>query len=333
MIRAGAGATMRAVVVSRPGGPEVLEFHDDWPRPVPAEGRVLIRVMAFGLNRGELYTRLGHSPAVAFPRVLGIECAGIVEAAPGTSFEPGQTVVATTGGMGRAYDGSYAEFVSVPAGNVHAVETTLRWTDLAAVPELFHTAWGALELGLGLKAGQALLIRGGSSAVGLVAADYAKRLGATVLSTTRDPAKDGRLRSFGADHVVRETGAIAPDVRTIVPDGVDAMFDLVGTKVLTDSFACIRTGGILCMAGLLGGEWTIPGFTPGAAIPSTTKFTYFSSSATPMRTEALRAYLRGLECGEYRMPLERVFPFDRIREAHSLMESDTAAGKIVIAVR
>ncbi len=323
---------MRAVVVSRAGGPEVLEFRDDWPKPAPAEGRVLIRVMAFGLNRGELYTRLGHSPTVQFPRVLGIECAGVVEAGPGTAFRPGQKVVATTGGMGRAYDGSYAEFVSVPAASVHPVETSLSWSELAAVPELFHTAWGALELGIGLKAGQTLLIRGGSSAVGLVAADYAKRLGATVLSTTRDAAKDERLISFGADHVVRETGGIAPAVRALVPDGVDAMFDLVGTKVISDSFACIRTGGILCMAGLLGGEWTIPEFTPGATIPSTTKFTYFSSSATPMHRHSLQAYISGLERGDYRMPLERVFPFDDIRAAHALMESNGAAGKIVVAV-
>lgn len=323
---------MRAVVVSRAGGPEVLEFRDDWPKPEPAEGRVLIRVMAFGLNRGELYTRLGHSPSVTFPRVLGIECAGIVEAAPGTPFEPGQTVVATTGGMGRAYDGAYAEFVSVPASSVHAVETGLSWEQLAAAPELFHTAWGALDLALAIRPHETLLIRGGSSAVGLVAADYARAIGLTVLSTTRDAAKDDRLKQFGVDYVVRETGGIAPAVKEIVPDGVDKMFDLVGTKVLADSFACVRTGGTLCMAGLLGGEWEIDRFAPGATIPSTTKFTYFSSSATPMRTGALQSYLDGLVSGRFRMPLERVFRFEDIREAHALMESNRAAGKIVVTL-
>lgn len=323
---------MRAIVVERAGGPEVLEIRDDWPKPEPAEGRVLIRVMAFGLNRGEVYTRLGHSPTVSFPRVLGIECAGIVEAAPGTAFEPGQTVVATTGGMGRAYDGSYAEFVSVPAASVHAVETSLGWEELAAVPELFHTARGALDLALGIAAGETLLIRGGSSAVGLVAADYAKVHGLTVLSTTRDPAKAARLTEFGAHHVVIGGDEIAPAVRAIVADGVDKMFDLVGTKVIADSFACIRRGGTLCMAGLLGGEWTIDSFTPSAVIPSTTKFTYFSSSSTPMATAALQDYLRGLEAGRYRMPLERVFRFDEIAEAHALMESNGAAGKIVVRV-
>ena len=324
--------TMRAIVIEEAGGPEVLEIRDDWPRPEPVPGRVLIRVMAFGLNRGELYTRLGHSPSVEFPRVLGIECAGIVEAAPDTAFEPGQTVIATTGGMGRAYDGGYAEFTSVPAAHVHGVETTLDWTQLAAAPEVFHTAWGALELSLGIVAGQTLLIRGGSSAVGLVAADYARAKGLTVLSTTRDPAKADRLREFGVDHVVIDDGNIAPAVRDIVPDGVDAMFDLVGTKVIADSFACMRIGGTLCMAGLLGGEWTIADFAPGAVIPSTTRFTYFSSSSTPMPTAALQGYLDGLADGRYRLPLDRVFGFDDIQAAHACMESNQAIGKIVVSV-
>lgn len=324
--------SMRAVVIEAPGGPEVLEIRDDWPKPEPVPGRVLIRVIAFGLNRGEMYTRLGHSPSVEFPRVLGIECAGIVEAAPETDFVPGQTVIATTGGMGRAYDGGYAEFTSVPAAHVHAVETVLDWNQLAAAPEIFHTAWGALEPALGIAAGQTLLIRGGSSAVGLVAADYASDKGLTVLSTTRDPAKAERLREFGVDHVVIDDGNIAPAVREIAPDGVDAMFDLVGTKVIQDSFACVRRGGTLCMAGLLGGEWTIADFAPGAVIPSTTKFTYFSSSSTPMPTVALQAYLDGLADGRYRMPLDRVFKFDDIQAAHARMESNAAAGKIVVSV-
>lgn len=323
---------MRAVVVEQPGGPEVLRIRGDWPKPEVADGRVLIRVRAFGLNRGELYTRLGHSPSVAFPRVLGVECAGIVEAAPGTPFEAGQTVVATTGGMGRAYDGSYAEYVSVPAESVHIVDTALDWPQLAAVPEIFHTAWGALVLALGITAGETLLIRGGTSAVGLAAADYARTQGVTVIATTRDPAKAKLLQDFGADHVVTGGDEIASSVRAICADGVDKMFDLVGTKVIEDSFACVRTGGTLCMAGLLGGEWEIDGFAPGGVIPSTTKFTYFSSSSTPMTTAALQDYLSGLEEGRYRQPLARVFDFEQIQEAQALMESNTAGGKIVVRV-
>ena len=151
--------------------------------------------MAFGLNRGELLTRQGFSPTVNFPRVLGIECVGIVEEEKETRFDPGQKVVATTGGMGRAFDGSYAEYVSVSENNVYPVETKLSWAQLAAIPEVFHTAWGALELSLNIQENETLLVRGGSSAVGMVAADYANQRGLKVISTTRDHKKFSRLKN------------------------------------------------------------------------------------------------------------------------------------------
>lgn len=325
-------STMRAILIERAGGAEVLRIRENWPKPIPENGRVLIRVMAFGLNRGEVFTRLGYSPGVEFPRVLRIECVGIVESAPGTSFEKGQSVVATTGGMGRSYDGSYAEFVSVPAPHVHEVETNLEWVQLASVPEAFHTAWGALFSSLVIKSGQRLLIRGGSSSVGLVAANIAKKFGVSVLSTTRDESKSDLLGRFGAEHVVIDNGKIASTVKKIAPDGVDALLDLVGTSVIEDSFSCVRRGGVLCIAGLLGGEWEIANFAPGSAIPSTTKLTYFSNSSTPLSKEGLKVYLTGLEDKKYRIPLDRVFEFEEISEAHRYMESNRAAGKIVIKV-
>lgn len=116
---------MRAVVVSAPGGPEVLE-QVELPVPKPIDGEVVIEIRAFGLNRAEIFTRRGDSgPAVAFPRVIGIECVGTVVAAPGTDIEPGQTVAAMMGGMGRAFDGSYAEYTRVPRQSVFPIETSL----------------------------------------------------------------------------------------------------------------------------------------------------------------------------------------------------------------
>ena len=106
--------TMQAYVISEPGGPEKLELREI-PRPPPRDGWVLIRNRAFGLNRSEWFTRRGESPSVKFPRVLGIECAGEVVAAPGSNLSAGQRVVAMMGGMGRQFDGSYAEYVLVPA--------------------------------------------------------------------------------------------------------------------------------------------------------------------------------------------------------------------------
>ena len=132
--------TMKAAVIRRPGPPEVLTI-EELPIPAPRSGWVLIRIKSFGLNRSELFTRQGHSPNVKFPRVLGIEAVGVVEAAPETEFEPGQTVATAMGGMGRAFDGGYAEYTCVPAAQVQRIDTTLAWQTLGALPEMVQTAW------------------------------------------------------------------------------------------------------------------------------------------------------------------------------------------------
>ena len=177
---------MRAVVLSEPGPAENLVVHE-LPMPPERDGWVRIRVEAFGLNRSELMTRLGMSgAAVTFPRVLGIECAGVVDAAPsGSGLKPGQQVVAMMGEMGRTYDGSYAEYTSVPLTQVIPMSTELPWEVIGALPEMIQTANGSLTIGLDLQPGETLLIRGGTSSVGLAAAALAKQLGATVLATTR----------------------------------------------------------------------------------------------------------------------------------------------------
>src|SRR3954469_22006866 len=121
--------TMRAVVLEAPGSPEALQIRE-LPIPSPAPGWVLIRVKAFGLNRSELHTRLGLAEGVTFPRVLGIEATGVVEAAPGGEFEPGRQVMTMMGGMGRQFDGGYAEYTCVPADQVIPFASTLDWATL-----------------------------------------------------------------------------------------------------------------------------------------------------------------------------------------------------------
>ena len=144
---------MRAAIVEQPGGPEVLQIKEI-PVPSPRPGWVLIRVKAFGLNRSEMYTRQGHSPGVRFPRVLGIECVGVVEEGGGTDLAPGQKVAAVMGEMGRAYDGGYAEYTLVPASQAMPLTTDLPWETLAAIPETFLTAWGSLVEALDVQAGR-----------------------------------------------------------------------------------------------------------------------------------------------------------------------------------
>ena len=181
--------TMRAVRLSAPGPVDNLRL-TTLPLPPERDGWVRIRVEAFGLNRSELKLRLGVSEGVSFPRVPGIEAAGTVDAAPaGSGLPPGQKVVAMMGDMGRTYDGGYAEYTSVPLAQVIPVDTDLPWEVLGALPEMVQTAYGSLTIGLDLKPGQSLLIRGGTSSVGLAAAALATWRGATVLSTTRQAGR------------------------------------------------------------------------------------------------------------------------------------------------
>src|SRR3954452_11242479 len=128
---------MRAIVLDAPGPPEALTIRE-LPIPEAASGQVLIRVKAFGLNRSELHTRLGLAEGVTFPRVLGIEATGIVAAVPGGEFAVGQQVVTMMGGMGRTFDGGYAEYTCVPASQVIPFQSKLDWATLGAIPEMLQ---------------------------------------------------------------------------------------------------------------------------------------------------------------------------------------------------
>src|SRR5690349_3036947 len=148
-------SSMEAIVLEAPGPPEALRLRE-LPIPVPAPGQVLIQVHAFGLNRSELHTRLGLAEGVTFPRVPGIEAAGVVV---GGELPPGTQVVAMMGGMGRQLDGGYAEYTCVPASCVIPFRSELPWSTLGAVPEMLQTAYGSLTVGLAIRAGQTLLVR------------------------------------------------------------------------------------------------------------------------------------------------------------------------------
>src|SRR4029077_10221499 len=185
-------ATMKAAVIHEAGGPEVLKI-ESLPIPTPQRSEVLIRVKAFGLNRSELFTRQGHSPDVKFPRVLGIEAVGIVEAASGGEFHKGDIVATVMGGLGRQIDGGYAEYTCVPAKQVQVIKTELPWETLGAIPEMLQTAGGLVFKSLALEKRERLLVRGGTTSVGLAAAAIAKNHGAFVAATTRNPDREQLL--------------------------------------------------------------------------------------------------------------------------------------------
>ena len=323
---------MKAIVVEKPGPPNVLQIKDI-PTPVVKSGWVLVRVRAFGLNRSEMFTRQGHSgDAVPFPRVLGIECVGEIADPSDSDLAMGQKVAALMGFMGRQYDGGYAEYALLPLTQIIPVQTNLSWAEFGAIPETFITAYGSLET-LDLQPGQSLLVRGGTSSVGMTATTIAKDMGVTVLATTRNEAKRPSLLKNGVDHILIDDGNIAPAVRELFPNGVDAVLELVGQPTLRDSLACLKQDGVICQTGLLGDKWDY-WVTEMPNAPTSIRLTTYKSEEVNADNsgEMLQKIVDRVENGRYNLNIDTVFPFVEIVEAHRVMEESRAQGKLVVVV-
>lgn len=320
---------MKAVVLDAPGPPEALQIRDV-PVPTPRQGQVLIKVVAFGLNRSELHTRLGLAEGVTFPRILGIEATGTVAACPGGEFSVGQQVATMMGGMGRTFDGGYAEYTCVPADQVVPFSSNLDWATLGATPEMLQTAYGSLTIGLDAQPGQSILIRGGTSSVGMATAALAKRRNMIVLSTTRSHSKIEALTKIGVDHVLIDDGLIAEKAREIVPSGIDTALELIGTPTLPDTLAATRLHGVVCFTGMLSNEWTVRDFYPIDYIPRGVRLTAYTGEASDLPPHVLQDFLDAVAAGEAVIPLYRAYRLDQIRDAHAEMEAGSATGKIVV---
>lgn len=321
--------SMRAVVLDAPGPPAALQIRE-MPIPTPAAGQVLIKVEAFGLNRSELHTRLGLAEGVTFPRVLGIEATGTVVHCPGGELRPGQQVAALMGGMGRIFDGGYAEYTCVPVRQVVPFTSGLDWATLGAVPEMIQTSHGSLTVGLNAQPGQSILIRGGTSSIGMATAVLAKRLGMTVLSTTRNPDRADALRGVGVDHPLVDDGQVAAQVRDIVPDGVDSALELVGTPTLPDTLRATRVHGVVCFTGMLSNQWTVPNFYPIEYLPRGVRLTAYGGDAGDLPAHVLQGFLDDVASGDAIVPIHRTYRLDQIAQAHADMEAGRATGKLVV---
>jgi NADPH:quinone reductase-like Zn-dependent oxidoreductase len=323
---------MRAIVLAKFGGLDSLVYADI-PRPLPKAGEVVIEVKGFGINHAELHMRRGEWAEAA--EVSGIECVGVVDSCPGGEFPVGAKVAALMGGLGRTINGSYAEYTRVRAANVALIDSELGWSQLAALPETYATAWTCLFRNLNLRAGQTLVVRGATSSFGQAAVKMAVAADARVIATTRSPSRFPMLENLGVARVEVEV----PDLAARIAEAkqIDAVLDLVGNSTILDSLDMLRRGGTACLAGWLGGLDPIPDFNPLLRMASGVNLTFFGSfvfgtPGFPLSDVPLQDIARQVADGRLEAKPSRVFTFDEIHEAHRIMEAGEAGGKMVVVV-
>jgi NADPH2:quinone reductase len=325
--------TMHAIRLTGPAKADELTV-TEVPIPEIAAGQVRIRVRAFGINESEVTSRKGESgPDFSFPRALGIECVGTIDAVGnGVDLPIGQKVATMMGGLGRSIDGSYAEYTVVDAANTIPFDTGLPWDVVGALPEMLQTAHGALTTGLGLQAGQNVLIHGGTSTVGLTAIAIAHQLGATVIATTRNATRTDLLHHVGADHVVIDDDALPDAVRAMVPDGLDGTLEFVSAAALTDALELTRPGGTVCFVGALSGTWTVPNFDP-FTVPTGVHLTSYAGEAHDLPADALARYLTAISDGTMNIVVSETYDgLEHVATAHQGFESDHRIGKRVVVL-
>ena len=314
---------MKAVKIYQAGGPEQL-IYQDVPTPDIKDGWSLVKIKGFGINHSEIFTREGKSPSVQFPRILGIECVGEVAKSSTPTLVIGQKVVSIMGEMGRAFDGSYAEYVLLPNEQIYPVHTDLDWTTLAAIPETYYTAFGSLQQ-LRIAPQDRVLVRGAGSGVGVAFAQLLKaRFPHIVLhGSTRNPAKATRLQAVGFDEVITEAdGKIQTD------QSYDKILELVEPATLRDSFSHINEHGIVCNTGQLGNMWYVNDFDPIIELKNNSYLTaFYSGNVSQAKLDAMFDYIRQFDV---KILIERVFALEQVPEAHRFLQSADGFGKVVV---
>lgn len=182
---------------------------------------------------------------------------------------------------------------------------------------------------LRVQKGDKLLVRGGTTSVGLAATAIAKEMGVSVMSTTRSSARDAMLREYGADEVIVDSGSVADEVKRIWPDGADKVLELIGVTTLDDSMKCARAGAVVCMTGIVGNKWSYENFNPMEHIPNGVYLTSYSGGPDDFMNTPLNELVKGIADGKLKIPIGKVFGLEQAAEAHTLMEQNKAGGKVV----
>lgn len=346
--------TMKALIRTKPGEPDVLQLQSDYPTPRPKDNHILIQVRCCGLNRAELRSRAGDPPAHGEftsdelfsetpPKILGEECVGVVAHNGGvSSFSEGDTVATYFCGIGKAFDGAYAEYTLAPAEYVYKLDTKLPFEVLGAIPATFMTAWGSLNRALHIKRGDTVFVHGGTSSVGTAAIILAKREGCHVAATTRQQQKVEQLKKTGADVVLVDGGETSLSEQLKQHDtfknGAQHVLELVGPDKIAEAFTVTAPYGTVCVTGVLTKVWSLKNFAPADGIESGKKITTYQSPRDRDHDgigKALRGIIKAVEDGEIKVDDfvgKQLAGFEGIVEGHRLMEENRVKGKVVVTI-
>jgi NADPH:quinone reductase-like Zn-dependent oxidoreductase len=322
---------MKAVVLTKSIKAEEIEI-SNIRKPKVKKDWVLIKVKAFGLNNSEKILRQIeiNNDYIKKPIVPGIECVGIIENASNSNFKVGDKVFAIMGGMGRSFNGSYAEYCLVPTKNVFKINSKMSFAELGAIPETFFTAFGSLFECLNLQKSDTLLIRGGTCALGYASLQIAHALGTKVIATADKQEKLEFLKECGADVVFVDNGTIRDDMLKIAPYGVEKILELVGCKTVVESMRWLKDGGICCNTGCLGKQYALYDFDPIKDIPNGRYLTgFFSNYPTQEKIDEI---LKFLDKHKLSPKIGKIFAFDDVKQAVIAQDKGLVNGKIVVVV-
>lgn len=319
---------MKAIVVDKCCKAEDLRV-SEIPVPEIKPGWVLVKVHAAGLNHSEALLRMfeADNDYINTPIVPGIECVGEIADASDSQFQKGDKVIALMGGMGRSFNGSYAEYALLPESHVFKVDTNLDWISLAAVPETYFTAYGSLFECLYLTAEDTLLVRGATSTVGQAAIQLAKAVGAKVIAACRKEESFEKLKAIGAEYCIIDDGQLN---QQLLPYKPNKILELIGPKTLRDSLFTVTHPGYVCSTGVLGNVYSITQFDPIKYIPNGVFLTGFYSNFPTY--QSINNLFDLINKAQLKPLYAKVFTLDQIVEAHTLLEKGGAGGKIILKI-
>ena len=315
---------MKAVVLTKPTKAEEIVL-SDVAIPKVKPGWVLVKIKAFGLNHSEQILREFEieNNYIQKPIIPGIECVGEIADASDSGLSVGQKVIALMGGMGRSFNGSYAEYALLPVHHVFTVKSDLTWREMGALPETYFTAWGSLFQCLRLNQDGKLLIRGATCALGYVAVQLAKALGCTVVGTTHKEEKLPLLIEAGCDEAIFDDGSIRGKV-----NGITKALELVGIKSVRDTMLSVEQGGIVCNTGVLGKVYEWNGFDPIKDIPNGVYLTGFFSNYPTQ--EMIQDMFSFMDRYDLKPLIGATYDFAHIKDACIALDSGKVNGKIVV---